>query len=107
MEEEKENAEENQSKRDKVMRGNLHGNVGDKVNPESQGFEWVSTRRPSRSEVWKKFGFKRFPNKKAEYCKVYCKLCGLCQKYNSSTNNMKFHIHSKHSIDNSDLFVRC
>ena len=28
---------------------------------ESQGFEWVGTRRPSRSDVWKSWGFKKFP----------------------------------------------
>ena len=92
------------------MRRNLPGagakNDGDRISLESQGFEWVGTRRPSRSDVWSKWGFKKFPNKKVEYDKVYCKLCGFCQKYNSTTTNMKFHLNSKHSLDgnkNSDV----
>ena len=107
---EKDDSEINQTRRDKVMRRNLPGagakNDGDRISLESQGFEWVGTRRPSRSDVWSKWGFKKFPNKKVEYDKVYCKLCGFCQKYNSTTTNMKFHLNSKHSLDgnkNSDV----
>jgi len=68
------------------------------------GCEWVGPRRPSKSEVWNSWGFKRLPYQTVDYSKVYCKLCDICQNYVGTTTNMKFHLASKHSVDiNSSL----
>ena len=69
-----------------------------------RGCEWVGPRRPSKSEVWNSWGFKRFPYQTVDYTKVYCKLCDISQTYGGTTTNMKFHLYSKHSVDiNSTL----
>merc|ERR1719481_2359356 len=72
---------------------------------EGRGWEWIGPRRPSKSEVWDSWGFKRFPDQTIDYTKVYCKLCDICKKYLGTTTNMKFHLASKHSVDiyNSSL----
>ena len=85
--------QKDQSLRDKEIRRN------EKIVNKPVGFEWVKPKRPTKSEVWNQFGFKKFPNKKTNFNKVYCKLCGDCKNYAGTTTNMKHHSVSKHAIN--------
>ena len=85
-------AQKDQVSRDKEIRG--HKN--------DAGFKWVAPKRPTKSYVWNQFGFKKFPNKRIDYNKVYCKLCDECKNYLGTPTNMKHHLLSKHAIDASN-----
>ena len=89
---------EGQNDRDKEKRME-RSVIKDAEGSKDSGFEWVGPRRPSKSDVWKKWGFKRFPIKKIDYSKVYCKLCDVSQNYGGTASNMKFHLFSKHAVD--------
>ena len=54
---------------------------------ENSDCEWVGPRRSSKNEIWKNLGFKKFPNEKTDYSKVYCKLCDISQNYGGTTIN--------------------
>ena len=93
-----EKADGDQTRRDQLMRGGKSLSEN-RIVLQPKDFKWVGTRRPSKSDVWKYFGFKKFLNQAVEYDKVYCKICGVCKKYESTTTNMKHHLNSKHPID--------
>ena len=94
-----EKADGNQTIRDQLTRGGQSTLSENRIILQPKDFRWVGTRRPSKSDVWKYFGFKKFLNQAVEYDKVYCKICGVCKKYENTTTNMKHHLNSKHPID--------
>ena len=81
--------------RDYALRGELVSS-NNNVQPSSQTFAWVGPKRASKDSVWKHWGFKSYPNKPADYSKVFCKHCNHCINYKSSSTNMKTHMNRKH-----------
>ena len=83
----------NEEERDHARRGEHDKNIVDEA---PQTFVWVGPKRAAKTEVWKHWGFKSFPNKPVDYSRVFCKLCGHCINYKNSNSNMKVHMNSKH-----------
>ena len=59
-------------------------------------YTWAGPVRGTKNEVWKHWGFKKFPLKPVDHSVVFCKICGHNVKYKGTSTNMRAHLQSRH-----------
>jgi hypothetical protein len=82
-----------QHDRDKRSDRGLNNTV---MREKSGTFVWVGLRRSSKSEAWKYWGFKKYPQQLVNYDKMFCKVCDHAINYIGSSTNMIMHLRIKH-----------